>query len=73
MADTSGGIMTIYIVSRGEMGEGSSIQKVFTTLEKAQAFAKNMSFCFVGGWESDGPHNWYNGCDYIEIEEWEVL
>lgn len=59
----------VYIVSIGEKCEGGSVSGVFHNREDACKFiAKNhKEFRETSRdyWEDDG-------CDYIEIEEWEV-
>ncbi len=64
--------MTVFIVSKGEMSEGSAILGVYSTLEAARKAALLVKTFFSGGWRADGSDSWTNGCDYLEIKEWEV-
>ncbi len=65
----------VHIVMRGEKSEGGSIQGVYVTLRAAKAAALALKPCFEGGWEGVGDEpftRWENGCDFVEIEAYEV-
>jgi len=71
--------MQVFIVSQGETPEGSRIQNVFSTIEKAREFAETlrakMTDSFWGSnWKEVSPDYWYDtsGCDYIRIGTYDV-
>lgn len=65
--------MTVYILSRGEVCEGSSIHGVYKTEAKALKAIREIKAHFGDKtWKLIGPNEWQNGCDYVIIEEWEL-
>lgn len=70
--------MRIFIVSKGEKHEGSSIKGVFDSIEKARARCVELrdNYSWNGTrWQELSPDYWedVNGCDYIVIKPHEVL
>ena len=75
--------MILYIVSRGEEGNGSSVVGVRTRLDEAEILAQIQEAHF-GEWmldEDEKPEecqngqtvkSWFCGCDYVKIEKWSV-
>lgn len=70
--------MKVYVVLRGEEYEGSEIQGIFFTREKAEkcvqsTIEKITSFApsHYQNWEHD-QNEWWLGCYYVNIEEHEV-
>lgn len=61
----------VYIVSRGEMSEGSSVIGVYSTKELAVAAALKERTYYDGGWQlaEDDQSCWTNGCDWVGISE----
>lgn len=50
---------TVWVVSRGENGEGSTIMGVFEYVRPARALEKELR----------GDENFYPECDYVTVEE----
>lgn len=65
----AGGREWVYIVLQGEDCEGASVKAVFATEDQAVQYVKEN----YARYEKTGPRRWHWGCDYIEIEEWEVI
>jgi hypothetical protein len=63
---------SVWIVTAGEAYEGSSVQRVFATLALAVAYCEKYVAKDSRPWEKLSAQNWRRGCDYLEIEEWEV-
>jgi hypothetical protein len=63
---------TVFIVSAGEMHEGSHIVSVHRTKKEAVKAALAVKTCFEGGWVLDGEDEWINGCDFVVVREEEV-
>lgn len=64
----TGGREWVYIVLQGEDCEGASVKAVFATEDQAVQYVKEN----YARYEKTGPRRWHYGCDYIEIEEWEL-
>lgn len=76
----------VFIVSRGERGEGSSIVGVFSSEEKATEVALSQE-AYWGEWTPpmihQGEHKstdyhgnevtiWWNGCDFVKVVKHKV-
>ena len=64
---------TVYVVTVNEDYEGGRVQGVFSTRENAVAWCKG----FMEGRRRHrewvvAPDGWRNGCDTLEIEEWQL-
>ena len=68
-------IRKVWVVLNGEMHEGGSVVSVHDSKNKAVKAALAVHPHFDGGWEPLPEENlsWGNGCDYVTVEEWEVL
>jgi hypothetical protein len=65
--------MKVYVVEHGEKFEGGQIIGVYTTYEKAKFVALSQEPVFDGGWIADDCGTYrYNGCDYVNVKEFEV-
>jgi hypothetical protein len=66
--------MKVYILSRGEKGEGGNVRGVYSTIKKAREAVKKEKPCFDGGWvQSEGADLfWTNRCDFLEITVWRI-
>lgn len=71
--------MSVFIISTGERGEGSTVQAVASTIEKAIEIALAQE-CWGGEWKPSANHRgqagrwvWSSGCDYVSIEKREVV
>lgn len=73
--------MKIYVVVRGEDGEGYTISGIYLTEVEADEHADELMR--YGSWEFNGVDeapfgepskvwSWTQGCDYIEMQEWEI-
>jgi hypothetical protein len=72
--------MNVFIVSRGETYEGSRVKGIFSTIEKARAFAEAMRTEMSADfhwrntqWKEEAPDYWEFECDFVKIETKEVL
>jgi len=67
--------MSVWVVLKGEKHEGGSVCGVYSTKERAIFEGLKATFSFDGGWTKmkDCELSWENGCDYLSVEEWEVL
>ena len=65
--------MKVYIVQHGELNEGSEVVSVHANREDAVKAALAQRCCFDGGWVPDDDHSWINGCDFVLVDEQEVL
>lgn len=64
--------MKVYVVSSGEKHEGSCVEGVYDSLEKARASVDNIKCCFEGGWIEEEDNYWINGCDFVIIQDKEI-
>lgn len=64
--------MVVFIVSQGERHEGGVVVSVHKTKKAAIKAALAEKCYFEGGWVSDGPASWINGCDFVIWEKWRV-
>lgn len=69
--------MKVFIVIRGENGEGGTIQGVFTNAALATVSATKLTSPNFGPWRTavPAPHQvmrWISGCDELVIEQWDV-
>ena len=71
--------MNVFIVSKGETHEGSSIKGVFDSIEKARAFAQTIRDAHSADftrvkttWQELAPNYWELECDYVVIKSAEV-
>jgi hypothetical protein len=64
----------VWIVLNGEMHEGGAVVSVHDSKIKAMSAALKVETHFSGGWQPlPDPDSWGNGCDYVTVEEWEIL
>lgn len=70
----------VFIVSRGERGEGSSVVGVFSTKEKATEVALSQEACF-GEWGKNTTHTdyqgrevtiWWDDIDFVKVVRHQV-
>lgn len=68
--DTSPDSLLVYVVSRGEDYEGSSVEGIFSSIAAARAFVPYLIERMSVPWKMKEvrPEYWHGGCDYIEIE-----
>jgi hypothetical protein len=69
----------IYIVLRGEKGEGGDVLKVFAEFETAIEQAPTLRKPCFGPWkggltpgEGTVVASWKSGVDWLEVQEWSV-
>jgi hypothetical protein len=63
----------VWIVESGEQCEGGSVVGVYATETLARKAAVEVHAHFPGGWKPSTNNSWANGCDYVSIEEHEVI
>ncbi len=64
--------MKVYVVLAGEQHEGGRVKGVYSTLEKARAAALSRPAGFDGKWHDQGDNYFINGCDFVDVAEWDV-
>ena len=66
--------MKVFVVERGEIGEGGSVFGICKSLEGAIKLAEVEfdSWDFVGNKRRISETSWRGDCDYIDITEYEV-
>jgi hypothetical protein len=64
--------MHVWIVTKGEEGQGAGIEAVTATLARARSAARKLAASSFGDWTEDGKDRWTNGCDVVEVERHEV-
>lgn len=64
--------MKVWIVTKGEEGQGFDVQSVAATAATARASARVLVASCFGDWVEDGADRWTNGCDVIEVNAHEV-
>ena len=62
--------MTVFIVEQGEFCEGAVICGVFSSIEKALNYVG--TYYDLNRWKLKRENRWEHGCDYLEINEYEV-
>jgi hypothetical protein len=62
----------VWIASRGEEYEGSSVIGVFSSKKKAKRAALNEPTHFPGGWVKKDKNYWMCGCDFLMIERYYI-
>lgn len=62
--------MTVFIVERGEFCEGAVVCGVFSTITKALEYVG--TYYPSNRWTAVGENRWEHGCDFVEINEYEV-
>jgi hypothetical protein len=67
--------MKVYVVIHGEQQQGGYVVGIRETEERARDLALMTNTHFKGGWEQDldDPNYWTNGCDFVQVKEFEVL
>lgn len=68
-------IEKVFIVLNGECNEGGNVVGVCSTKEKAIEMALKHPTHFEGGWVQapGGWNTWFNKCDFIAVEEHNIL
>lgn len=64
--------MKVYVLVVGEKYEGYNIQGIFQNKQDAVNAAMSVPASFDGGWQGNEEDGWRNGCDYMDIVEYEV-
>jgi len=64
--------MTVYIILRGERGEGGDISEVHSSLDNAKE-RLNIYAPESEGWEYKGELEASKGCDWVAIETHQVI
>lgn len=64
----------VYAVTLGEAHEGGRICGIFWSLRSARRIAikTKQNWFSPNDWVETEPNHWRNGCDILEIEEWNV-
>lgn len=62
---------TIYIVVSGMFNEGYEIDNIFKSFEKAERYVID-TINEHRNYERKDKYNWEDGCDFIEIKEFEI-
>lgn len=62
--------MNVFIVEQGEFCEGAVVCGVFSTIKKALEYVG--TFYDQNRWKLVSENRWEFGCDYLEINEYEV-
>lgn len=65
--------MHVWIVTKGETGQGGDVEAVAATLDRARSTARKLVRESFGDWTEDGKDRWTNGCDVIEVTRHEVV
>lgn len=69
--------MKVFIVLRGDNGEGQSIRGVYAKEEEAAKAAVLEVTHYRGRWELEVPGDsarvWRNGADWVSVDEHEVI
>ncbi len=63
---------SVYLLMRGENGENGLVLGVYSSLDRAREAANNAPPYFPEGWKEVNQNYWENGCDWLDITEWEV-
>ena len=63
--------MTVFIVEQGEFCEGAVVCGVFSSIANALDYV--MMYYDPKCWELTREYHWEYGCDYVEINEYEVF
>ena len=64
--------MKVWIVTKGESGQGLGVEAVASTAGLARENARGLVASGYGDWVEDGADRWTNGCDVIEVNAHEV-
>ena len=62
--------MKVFIVEQGEFCEGAVVCGVFSTMKKALEYVG--TFYDLNKWKLARENRWEFGCEYVEINEYEV-
>ena len=65
--------MIVYIVIKGEMGEGGLVMGVYQRRDKACREALKTKYSFSAWIPKKGVRDeWESGCDFVSVERWKV-
>lgn len=64
--------MKVYVLVVGESYEGYGIVDIYKNRQDAVNAAMSVPASFDGGWQGNEEDGWRNGCDYMDIVEYEV-
>ncbi len=64
---------SVFIILAGEAHEGGEVKSVHFFKETAMAMALLVPTHFEGGWKQINDQEWTNGCDWVKVEEWNII
>jgi len=66
---------SVWILSRGENGEGSEILRVYATKPKSKQVLSDANrgrVLYFKTWVKSGTNRWESGCDFLELKKYKV-
>ena len=61
-----------YVVVDGIFNEGCHIDKIFNSFEVAEKYITGGDMIYMENYKRKNKNRWINGCDFIEILEFNI-